>query len=122
MGACTQAYGAQACQATFDARKQEGVIGCPNIENVEDVNSEATGSCPCFYDGRVHHCNPSPFKNDNRCVCGPKQSDWKTPDQCKENPAPKPAPQNHCTMTAAGQRSIYSPGCSGTGCGTPDGA
>jgi len=56
--------------------------------------SAVEGGCPCYYDGRTHDCNPSPFlksKGDTRCVCGNKASDWKTVDQCKA-PAPAPAP------------------------------
>lgn len=32
---------------------------------------------------------------------------------------PTPAPQTQCTRTAVGQRSIYNPDCSGSGCGLP---
>lgn len=45
--------------------------------------AEPEGGCACYYGGKEHDCNPSPFKGDNRCVCGPKQSDWKTPAECK---------------------------------------
>jgi len=35
------------------------------------------------------------------------------------SPSPQPPPSTQCTKTAAGQRSIYLPGCYGTGCGLP---
>ena len=68
----------------------------------------APGSCSCFYDGAMHACNFSPFRNrpdqpDHRCVCGPTLADWRCPvsagscpsvaDPTKCNPGtPTPAP------------------------------
>merc|ERR1711964_205866 len=114
---------------TYNARKKEGITGCPSPSSlaVKPVKSEsATNSSVgcCWCQGKC--CNPSPFPNYD-CVCGPNSGDWKTPAQCGQAPPsptpspPSPTPSNptQCTRTAAGQRSIYDPGCSGTGCGAP---
>jgi hypothetical protein len=134
MYACTAAYGAAACQATYDARKAQGVDGCPssatsgaNIDAKEEEEvlvttpevAKADLGCMCYYGNEMHNCNHSPFPNDNRCVCGTAQSDWKTPEQCRAPTPPQPNPSTQCTKTAAGQKSVYLPGCFGTGCGLP---
>jgi len=100
MYACTAAYGAAACQETYDARKAQGVYGCPSSTTSEDVMvatpevAKSDLGCMCYYGGAMHNCNHSPFPNDNRCVCGTAQSDWKTPAQCNAPPAPNPSPPN----------------------------
>lgn len=37
MAACSQAYGKDACQATYDARAKEGIIGCPSTNKAEEA-------------------------------------------------------------------------------------
>merc|ERR1711964_377143 len=109
MDECMKAYG-NACFDTYNARKKEGITGCPSPSSlaVKAVESEsATNSSVgcCWCQGKC--CNPSPFPNDDRCVCGPKSSDWKTPAQCGQTPSPTPSPMpsnpTQCTRTAAGQ-------------------
>lgn len=41
----------------------------------------------CFFDGDMHNCNPSPFANDKRCVCGEKPTDWRCPESTSSCPA-----------------------------------
>merc|ERR1712110_1390015 len=33
-------------------------------------------------EGKCQQCNASPFKNDDRCVCGPGANDWIKPGTC----------------------------------------
>jgi len=128
MAACSKEYGASACQSTYNARAAQGVYGCstqkPAVQ-VFKLEADAELGCMCFYGNKMNNCAHSPFPNDDRCVCGDSQSDWKTPAQCQA-PTPQPTPQpsndHGCTMTAVGQKSMYLPGCSGTGCGTPQGS
>jgi hypothetical protein len=66
MRACDLAYGHHHCQSVYNARLQQGVIGCD------------------------------------------------TPLPTEKPLGPKPAGQ--CTVTTAGQKSVYLPGCHGVGC------
>merc|ERR1712224_987909 len=51
-------------------------------------------------------CNPSPFPDDKRCVCGPKFEDWRSPAQCAApTHAPTTARPSPSSVTCKGQSS-----------------
>merc|ERR1719326_560907 len=93
------------------------VIGAAAQHEVANqVKSESNASC-CWCQGKC--CNPSPFPNDDRCVCGSSGADWKTPEQCKAPSPPSPVPSGSCAVTVrndCGYTGINEAQCTAKGC------
>ncbi|CAK0845713.1 unnamed protein product [Prorocentrum cordatum] len=99
------------------------------------------GGSACYCPGTSNptSCNGSPFAGDDRCVCGPKASDWVPKSSCTPWPSPTPVPTaaptsaptpallpcqegpGRVTTSCAGpsQKCFFDPSCStagGVGC------
>merc|ERR1711862_333646 len=53
-------------------------------KEAEAVQAACSWASKCINsEGKCQACSASPFKNDDRCVCGPASSDWISPGSCK---------------------------------------
>merc|ERR1711982_255027 len=54
---------------------------CDDDVKIPDTPCSWAGKC-WNSEGQCQQCNASPFKNDDRCVCGPGAKDWIKPGGC----------------------------------------
>merc|ERR1719336_505206 len=88
-------------QALLAACLAVAVVGTPAAEATRSSEAEECGllqlghrtqqnntrlDCSACSQKHGRHCNPSPFQNDPRCICGPNSEDWVPISSCAEVP------------------------------------